>query len=62
MATVLCHDATMKAKPSTTTMEEGKVALDHFTRTMKALFRVPKSAVQDSRKPTARKKTSKPHA
>jgi hypothetical protein len=40
---------------------EGKQALDEFTRTMKALFRVPKSAVQeDSRKPTTRKKISRP--
>jgi hypothetical protein len=42
---------------------EGKQALDEFTRTMKALFRVPKSAVQeDSRKPTARKKTPRPRS
>jgi uncharacterized protein YggU (UPF0235/DUF167 family) len=31
----------MKTKPV-----EGKAALEEFTRTMKALFRVPKSAVE----------------
>jgi hypothetical protein len=56
MAAVPCDDKTMKSKPI-----EGKEALDKFTRTMKALFRVPKSAVQDSGKPTIRKKTSRPH-
>jgi hypothetical protein len=40
---------------------EGKPALEEFTRTMKALFRVPKAVVQESRKP-ATKKTRKPHA
>jgi len=43
----------MKAKPT-----EGKTALQEFTHTMKALFRVPKSEVQD--KPKPRKKTPKP--
>ena len=37
---------------------EGKTALQEFTRTMKALFRVPKSEVQD--KPKPRKKSPKP--
>jgi hypothetical protein len=46
----------MKVKPI-----EGKPALEEFTRTMKGLFRVPKSAVQESRKPVA-KKPRKPHA
>jgi hypothetical protein len=46
----------MKSKPT-----EGKPALEEFTRTMKTLFRVPKSAVQESRKP-ATKKSRKPHA
>lgn len=35
-------EGTVKAKPT-----EGKTALEEFTRTMKALFRVPKSAVQE---------------
>ena len=43
----------MKSKPI-----EGKTALVEFTRTVKALFRVPKSEVQD--KPKPRKKTPKP--
>jgi len=30
---------------------EGKTALQEFTRTMKAFFRVPKSEVQDNLKP-----------
>jgi hypothetical protein len=47
----------MKVKPT-----EGKPALDEFTRTMKALFRVPKSAVQETPKRTTKKKTRKPHA
>jgi len=48
----LCHDETMKAKPT-----EGKTALQEFTRTMTALFRVPKSEVED--KPKPRKKPAK---
>lgn len=46
----------MKSKPI-----EGKTALEEFTRTMKALFRVPKPAVQESRK-TATKKPRKRHS
>jgi hypothetical protein len=46
----------MKSKPI-----EGKPALEEFTRTMKTLFRVPKAAVQETRK-TATKKPRKPHA
>jgi hypothetical protein len=45
----------MKTKPI-----EGKTALQEFTRTMKALFRVPKSEVQENPKPKPRKKTPKP--
>jgi hypothetical protein len=45
----------MKSKPT-----EEKTALADFTRTMKALFRVPKSEVQDTPKPKARKKATKP--
>jgi hypothetical protein len=42
----------MKSKPT-----EGKTALQEFTRTMKALFRVPKSEVQEhpKTKPAIRK-------
>jgi hypothetical protein len=39
----------MKTKPV-----DGKPALEEFTRTMKALFRVPKSEVEE--KPASRKK------
>jgi hypothetical protein len=46
----------MKTKPI-----EGKSALEEFTRMMKALFRVPKSAVQESRDSTT-KKPRKPRA
>ncbi len=49
---ILCHDEGVKAKPT-----EGKTALQEFTRTMTALFRVPKSEVED--KPKPRKKTPK---
>ena len=45
----------MKPKPI-----EGKTALQEFTRTMKALFRVPKSEVQDNPKPKSSKKPPKP--
>ena len=45
----------MKPKPT-----EGKTALAEFTRTMKALFHVPKSEVEDTPKPKTRKKTQKP--
>jgi len=45
----------MKAKPT-----EGKTALQEFTQTMKALFRVPKSEVQENPKPKPRKKAPKP--
>ena len=41
----------MKSEPRTRRkleMEEGPKALENFTRTMQTLFRVPKSAVQDS--------------
>jgi hypothetical protein len=42
-------------------MEEGPEALDRFTRGMKALFRVPKSAVlNDKHKPKAPRKPRKP--
>jgi len=51
----LCQNETMKSKPT-----EGKTALQEFTRTMKALFRVPKSEVQDKPKPKSGKKTPKP--
>ena len=52
----LCDDGNMKLK----TMEEGKMALDNFTRTMRALFRVPKSEVREAeRKFAARKKRAK---
>jgi hypothetical protein len=47
----------MKSEPHTRRkleIEEGQKAFDNFTRTMKALFRVPKSESQDS-KPTHRK-------
>jgi hypothetical protein len=45
----------MKAKPT-----EGKPTLDAFTRTMQALFRVPKSDVaEDSRKQKLPKKQAK---
>ena len=47
-------DGAMKAKPI-----EGKSALEEFTRTMKVLFRVPKSEVtKPQQKP--HKKTPKP--
>jgi len=40
--------------------EEGKPALDRFTRTMKALFRVPKSQAQNApHKPISRSKIRK---
>jgi hypothetical protein len=43
--------------------EEGQPALDKFKRTMTALFRVPKSEVQDAaHKPTTRLKTRKAHS
>jgi hypothetical protein len=45
----------MKSKPI-----EGKIALGEFIRTMKALFRVPKSEVQGNPKPTPRKKSPGP--
>lgn len=45
----------MKSKPV-----EGKSTLAEFTRTMKALFHVPKSEVQDNPKRTPPKKTTKP--
>jgi len=51
--TQTCKNKDMKAKPL-----EGKTALEEFTQTMKALFRVPKSAVQESR-PKPRKKSTK---
>ncbi|MBI3697788.1 MAG: hypothetical protein HY238_23520 [Acidobacteria bacterium] len=42
------------------TMEEGKAALENFTRTMKALFRVPKSEVWEAeRKPSNRRRIPK---
>jgi hypothetical protein len=47
----------MKSEPHTRRkleIEEGPKAFDNFTRTMKALFRVPKSESQDP-KPTHRK-------
>jgi hypothetical protein len=47
----------MKSKPT-----EGKSALEEFTRTMKALFRVPKSEVQGNPKPKSRKKPKPQHA
>jgi hypothetical protein len=47
---ILCNNRRMKTKTS----EGGKVALDNFTRTMKALFKVPKSAVIE--KPKHKKK------
>jgi hypothetical protein len=53
-----CHDGSMKTKPT-----DGKAALDAFTRTMKALFRVPKSAIQEeSRKPIKPKQSHKHNA
>jgi hypothetical protein len=46
------------------TMDEGQGALDRFTEGMKALFRVPKSAVQENTrrasKPKRKKKVSSP--
>jgi hypothetical protein len=44
----------MKAKPV-----EGKTALQEFTRTMQALFRVPKSEVEESQKQKPPKKQTK---
>lgn len=42
------------------TADEGTPALNNFTRTMRALFRVPKSAVQEHKDETvARKKPAK---
>jgi len=54
---IYAYDEVMKAKPI-----EGKPALADFTRTMKALFRVPKSAVEEDRKPTRPKRTQKAHS
>jgi hypothetical protein len=45
---ISCHDETMA---------KGKTTLQEFTRTMTALFRVPKSEVED--KPKPRKKPAK---
>ena len=42
LVAISCHHKTMKSKPI-----EGKPALEEFTRTMQALFRVPKSAVEE---------------
>jgi hypothetical protein len=40
-------------------MEEGPKALENFTQTMKALFRVPKSAVQNNPPKRSHRKTTK---
>jgi hypothetical protein len=41
-------------------MVEGPAALDNFTRAMRTVFSVPKSAVVESKhKPISRKKTGK---
>ena len=50
---VSCHDKPMKPK----TCDEGSTALRNFTRTMQAMFKVPKSAVVEPKhKPAKRKK------
>ena len=49
------YDQIMRAKPT-----GDKPALEEFTRTMKALFRVPKSAVQESRPKPRRKPAKRP--
>jgi hypothetical protein len=46
----------MKSKPP-----EGKMALQEFTRTMTALFRVPKSEVEDKPKPRKKSAAKKPN-
>jgi hypothetical protein len=51
------YDGSMQTKPV-----EGKPALEEFTRAMKALFRVPKSAVEESRKPFKPKRVQKAHS
>jgi hypothetical protein len=49
-----------KGEASKFQFEEGKPALENFTRTMQALFRVPKSKVQDTtHKSTASPRTRK---
>jgi uncharacterized protein YggU (UPF0235/DUF167 family) len=47
----------MKDKPT-----DGKAALEEFTRTMQTIFRVPKSSVEEGRKPAKPKRVRKPHA
>jgi hypothetical protein len=57
LALVLCHNVRMKPK----TCDEGPTALRNFTRTMQALFRVPKAeVVEPKHKPASRKKHPKP--
>jgi len=48
---VSCHHKVMKPK----TCDEGPTALRNFTRTMQALFRVPKSDVQETKITDAKK-------
>lgn len=49
------HDIPMKPKAC----DEGPSALRNFTRTMQALFRVPKADVVEPKNKSARKKTPK---